>query len=302
MSTLPTFTIRELLEAGVHFGHKTERWNPKMQEFIYGERNGLHIIDLQKTLPMLYQALAKVKEVAEKNGKILFVGTKHQAQESIKDAASRCGQFYVNFRWLGGMLTNWNTVSQSIKTLKTLEEIAANDNEAEPTHGLTKKELLDKARKKDKLELSIGGVKDLVGKPDIVIIIDVRREELAVKEAQKLGIPVVGIVDTNSTPEGIDYPVPGNDDSIRAIKMYCKLFSDAALAGIQSSLTDAPVKPADEEVKTEESKAVEVKKEDKPTTKKDTSEVTVEVKKKKKIVKEDIKSEKAETETEEKAS
>ena len=230
MSALPTFSMRELIDAGVHFGHKTKRWNPRMAPFIYGTRNDIHIIDLQQTVPMLHRALTTVRSTVAKNGRILFVGTKRQASEEIAAAAKRCGQYYVDNRWLGGMLTNWSTIQNSIRQLRKYEEELAN-----PHSGLTKKELLQASRNRDKLEKSLGGIRDMGGKPDLLFIIDTNREDLAVKEAQKLGIPIVAIVDTNCTTEGIDFPIPGNDDATRAIKLYCKLISDAALSGLRET-------------------------------------------------------------------
>ena len=236
MANLPTFTMRELLEAGVHFGHKTRRWNPKMSPFIFGEKDGVHIINLQKTVPLLTAALHKIREVVSKNGRVIFVGTKPQAQDLIAEAAKRCGQHYINQRWLGGILTNWNTVSNSIRYLRRIDEILA-----EGGTGLTKKEKLELSRKKEKLERSIGGIKDIGGVPDLLIIIDTNKEDLAIMEGKKLGIPIIAIVDSNCNPEEIDFPIPGNDDSIRAITLYCKLFSDAVLSGISQSLSHAGV-------------------------------------------------------------
>jgi small subunit ribosomal protein S2 len=231
MSALPDFSMRELIDAGVHFGHKTKRWNPRMAPFIYGTRNDIHIIDLQQTVPMLHRALSAVRATVSKNGRILFVGTKRQASEEIAAAAKRCGQYYVDNRWLGGMLTNWSTIQNSIRQLRKLEERIGEANS-----GLNKKELLTMTRQRDKLERSLGGIRDMGGKPDLLFIIDTNREELAVKEAKKLGIPIVAIVDTNCTVDGIDFPIPGNDDATRAIKLYCRLISDAALSGLQESL------------------------------------------------------------------
>lgn len=228
---LPQFSMRELIQAGVHFGHKTKRWNPRMAPFIFGARNDVHIIDLQKTVPMLHKALVTVRDTVSQNGRVLFVGTKHQASGPIAEAAKRCGQYYVNHRWLGGMLTNWNTIQASIKTLRTLENQLEN-----PSARLTKKELLTLSRQKEKLERSLGGIKDMGGQPNLIFVVDTNREDLAVKEANKLGIPVVAIVDSNSSLEGIDYPIPGNDDATRAIDLYCRLVSDAALAGIQQGI------------------------------------------------------------------
>ena len=228
---LPTFTMRQLLEAGVHFGHQTRRWNPKMGPFLFGERNGVHIIDLQQTVPMLYAALKAVRDVSAGGGRILFVGTKRQASDVVAEGAKRCGQYYVNHRWLGGMLTNWKTISNSIKRLRELDgQLSADDS------GLTKKELLTVQREKDKLERALGGIKDMGGLPDIIVVIDTNKEEIAVQEANKLGIPVVAIIDSNSDPDGIAFPVPGNDDALRAINTYCELVSGAVLDGIQAEM------------------------------------------------------------------
>jgi small subunit ribosomal protein S2 len=228
---MPEYSMRQLLEAGVHFGHHTRRWNPKMKPYIFGVRNGVHIIDLQQTVPMLDQALRQLRDIAAKGGRILFVGTKRQAQEKVQDAARRCGQYYVNHRWLGGMLTNWKTISNSIARLRELEELLAGE-----TSGFTKKELLMLGREKDKLELSIGGIKEMGGQPDALFIIDTNKEDLAVKEANKLGIPVFAILDTNSDPTGIDFPVPGNDDALRAIDLYLELVTASVLDGIQAEM------------------------------------------------------------------
>ncbi len=229
---VPAFSMRELIEAGVHFGHKTKRWNPRMAPYIYGVRNDIHIIDLGKTVPMLHQALNSVREIAAQNGRILFVGTKRQATEPVAEAAKRCGQYYINQRWLGGLLTNWATIQASIKRLRKLEE-----NLSTPNIGFTKKELLSMTRERDKLEASLGGIKDMGGRPDLLFIIDTGKEDLAVKEAQKLGIPIVAIIDSNCSVDGINFPIPGNDDSSRAINLYCRLISDAVLGGLQESLT-----------------------------------------------------------------
>jgi small subunit ribosomal protein S2 len=234
--TIPTFSMRQLLEAGVHFGHRTGRWNPKMSPFIFGERNGVHIIDLQQTVPMLYRALQAVRDITSNGGRVLFVGTKRQAQEKVAEAAARCGQYYVNHRWLGGMMTNWKTISVSIKRLKELEQQLAEENS-----GRTKKELLQLTRERDKLERAMGGIKEMGDLPNILVVIDTNREKIAVAEANKLGIPVVAIVDSNSDPDGITYPVPGNDDAIRAIDIYCTLLSDAVLDGIQQEMLAAGV-------------------------------------------------------------
>ena len=235
-SQIPQFTIRELLEAGVHFGHRTMRWNPRMAPYLYGSRNGSHIIDLQQTAPLLHQGLKVVYDVVKNNGRILFVGTKRQASIPIAEAASRCGQYYVNHRWLGGMLTNWKTVSGSIKTLRELEANLENEDLK-----LSKKETLTMQRQSDKLRKSLGGIMDMGGKPDLLFIIDTNKESLAMQEAKKLGVPVIAILDSNSNPKGVDYPIPGNDDATRALELYCKLVSDAALAGIQESLGAAGV-------------------------------------------------------------
>lgn len=234
MSNVPNFTMRELLDAGVHYGHRTMRWNPKMAPYLYGSRNGTHIIDLQQTAPMLHQALKKVNDVVKKNGRVLFVGTKRQASETIAEEAKRCGQYYVNHRWLGGMLTNWKTVSASMKALRDIDAKLAGN-----TAGLKKKEILSMQRRADKIRLSLGGIMDMGGKPDLLFVIDVNKESLALQEARKLGVPIIGIIDSNASPEGVDYPVPGNDDAIRSIKLYCRLVADAALGGIQASLGGA---------------------------------------------------------------
>ena len=225
---MPSFTMRQLLEAGVHFGHTTRRWNPKMQKFIFGERNGVHIIDLEQTVPMLHRALESLRDVAAGGGRILFVGTKRQAAEAVSDAATRCGQYYVNHRWLGGMLTNWKTISNSIKRLKNLE-----DQLSQETSGLTKKELLGLQRERDKLDRALGGIKEMAGLPDILFVIDTNKESIAIHEAEKLNIPVIAVIDSNCDPEGITYPVPGNDDAMRAIHLYCDLVSGAVIDGLQ---------------------------------------------------------------------
>ncbi|WP_317277423.1 30S ribosomal protein S2 [Kordiimonas aestuarii] len=229
---MPQVDMRALLEAGVHFGHQTHRWNPKMAPFIFGERNGVHIIDLSQTVPYLTRALQTVREVVAGGGRVLFVGTKRQASPIIAEAAKRCGQYYVNHRWLGGMMTNWQTISQSIKRLKQLDEQLNQEHT-----GLTKKETLQLTRLRDKLELSLGGIQDMGGLPDILVIVDVIGDDLAIAEANRLGIPVVGVIDTNSKPDGVDYPIPGNDDATRAIRLYCDLIAEAALDGIQAELT-----------------------------------------------------------------
>jgi small subunit ribosomal protein S2 len=225
---LPNVTMRQLLEAGVHFGHQTHRWNPKMAPFIYGSRNDIHIIDLTQTVPLLHQALLAVSDVVAKGGRVLFVGTKRQASEAIAEAARSSAQYYVNHRWLGGTLTNWRTISNSIRRLKSLEEMLAGE-----THGLTKKELLQLTREKDKLERSLGGIKDMGALPDLMFVIDTNKEAIAIAEARKLHMPVVAVVDSNCDPEGISHPIPGNDDAGRAITFYCDLIARAAIDGIE---------------------------------------------------------------------
>ncbi|NML05201.1 30S ribosomal protein S2 [Sphingomonas sp. G-3-2-10] len=222
----PVVSMQQLLESGAHFGHQTHRWNPKMKPYIFGDRNGVHIIDLSQTVPLFARALEFVNSTVAAGGKVLFVGTKRQAQEPIAEAARRSGQHFVNHRWLGGMLTNWKTISGSIKRLKTLEEQLSGD-----THGLTKKEVLNLTREKDKLELSLGGIRDMGGVPDIMFVIDANKEELAIKEANTLGIPVVAILDSNVSPDGIAFPVPANDDASRAIRLYCEAIAIAATRG-----------------------------------------------------------------------
>ena len=246
---LPEFSMRQLLEAGVHYGHQTARWNPRMGEFIYGDRNGIHILDLTQTVPMLDAALKIVRDTVAKGGRILFVGTKRQAQKSISDSAEKCAQYYMNHRWLGGTLTNWKTIQNSIARLKALDEILAGGAE-----GLTKKERLNMEREQGKLQASLGGIRHMGGTPDLLFVIDVGKEALAITEAKKLGIPVVGIVDSNCSPKDIDYIIPGNDDASRAIALYCDLISRAALDGMTAqmgaagvdlgSLEDAPAEEA----------------------------------------------------------
>jgi small subunit ribosomal protein S2 len=228
---LPEYSMRGLLEAGVHFGHHTRRWNPKMAPYIFGVRNGIHIIDLEQSVPLLRQGLEAIREVVAAGGRVLMVGTKRQAQDAIADAAKRCGQYYVNYRWLGGMLTNFKTISASIKRLREVEERVA----AQET-GLTKRELLELTRDHDKLERALGGIKDMGGLPDILFVIDTNKEAIAVAEANKLRIPVVAILDSNSTPDGIAYPIPGNDDAMRAIHLYCDLVAGSVLDGLQAEL------------------------------------------------------------------
>ena len=228
---IPIFTMRQLLEAGVHFGHQTRRWNPRMSPYLFGSRNGVHIIDLTQTVPMLHQALAASRDVAASGGRVLFVGTKRQAQEPIARAAQRSGQYFVNHRWLGGMLTNWRTISQSIRRLRELEAKLA-----EGTIGLTKRETLQLTRERDKLERALGGIKDMGGLPDLIFVVDSNKESIAVAEARVLNIPVIAVVDSNSDPQNITYPIPGNDDASRAINLYCDLMVGAVLDGIQAEM------------------------------------------------------------------
>ena len=246
---LPEFSMRQLLEAGVHFGHQTHRWDPKMKSYIFGERNGIHVVDLSQTVPLLHQALVKIRDTVARGGRILMVGTKRQAQGPIAEHARRCAQYYMNVRWLGGTLTNWETISNSIRKLKEMEELLAGGGK-----GLTKKEQLQLSRERDKLEASLGGIRDLGGLPDLLFVIDVKKEAIAVKEAKKLGIPVVAVVDTNCSPDDIDFVIPGNDDASRAIALYCSLVADAVIDGISASqsslgvdigaLEIAPIDPA----------------------------------------------------------
>ncbi|MEJ1992802.1 MAG: 30S ribosomal protein S2 [Maritimibacter sp.] len=233
---LPDFSLRQLLEAGVHFGHQTQRWNPRMGEFIYGDRNGIHIIDLTQTVPMLDAALNAIRETVAKGGSVLFVGTKRQASKPIADAAEKSAQYYMNHRWLGGTLTNWQTVSQSINRLKEIDEKLASGAE-----GLTKKERLGMERDQAKLQASLGGIREMGGLPDMLFVIDVKKEDLAIAEAKKLGIPVVAVVDTNCSPDGVDYIIPGNDDAARAIALYCDLAARAALDGMSGQLEAAGI-------------------------------------------------------------
>ncbi|MBV9736434.1 MAG: 30S ribosomal protein S2 [Acidisphaera sp.] len=228
---MPDFSLRQLLEAGVHFGHHTRRWNPKMGPYLFGVRNQVHIIDLQQTMPMLERALRAVRDVTAAGGRVLFVGTKRAAAEYVAEAANRCGQYYVNHRWLGGMLTNWKTITGSIKRLRQIEDMLGGD-----IQGLTKKEVLEITRDKEKLDRALGGIKEMGGLPDILFIIDTNKEKLAVEEASKLGIPVVAVLDSNSDPTGVTYPIPGNDDAIRAITLYCDLVAGAVLDGISAEM------------------------------------------------------------------
>jgi small subunit ribosomal protein S2 len=234
--SLPDFTMRGLLEAGAHFGHQSHRWNPKMAPYIFGTRNNIHIIDLAQTVPLLHQALKAVSDTVARGGRLLFVGTKRQAQDAIADAAKRSAQYYINSRWLGGMLTNWKTVSASIQRLRKLDETLEGGG-----GGLTKKERLMISRERDKLEKALGGIKDMGGTPDLIFVIDTIKEQLAIKEAQRLRIPVVAILDSNSDPDGITFPVPGNDDAGRAISLYCDLAARAAIDGIARAQGSAGV-------------------------------------------------------------
>ena len=252
----PTVTMQQLIEAGAHFGHQTHRWNPRMKPYIFGSRNGVHIIDLSQTVPLFARALDFVAATVRSGGKVLFVGTKRQAQEPIAQAARASGQHFVNHRWLGGMLTNWKTISGSIKRLKSLEEQLSGD-----TSGLTKKEVLQLTREREKLELSLGGIRDMGGIPDVMFVIDANKEELAIKEANVLGIPVVAILDSNVSPDGIAFPVPANDDAARAIRLYCDAVAQAATRGGQQARADrgedlgAAVEPVAEPALTEEAAA-----------------------------------------------
>ncbi len=238
MSNLPKVSVSDLLDAGIHFGHKASRWNPKMEPYIYGIKDNVHIIDLQQTVPLLQIALKKNYETVKNNGKVLFVSSKVQATELIAEYAQKCDQYYINHRWLGGILTNWSTISRSIKKLDSIEKTLGNTEELV---NYTKKELLDLTRKKEKLVRSFFGIRNIGGRPDLVVIIDTNKEHLAIKEAVKLNIPIVAVVDSNSDPDNIDFPIPGNDDAIRSIRLYCSLFAEAALAGIQDSLKNSGV-------------------------------------------------------------
>jgi small subunit ribosomal protein S2 len=246
---LPDISMRQLLEAGVHFGHQTHRWNPKMAPYIFGERNNIHIIDLSQTVPLMHQALKVVSDTVSRGGRVLFVGTKRQASDLIAEAAQRSAQYYVNARWLGGMLTNWKTISNSIARLRKLDELLAGEGQ-----GFTKKELLNLQREREKLDRALGGIKDMGSIPDLLVVVDTNKEAIALQEAKRLGIPVVAIVDSNCDPDKVDYPIPGNDDSARSIALYCELISRAAIDGIarqQGSLgvdigasAETPVEPA----------------------------------------------------------
>ena len=263
---IPEFSMRQLLEAGVHFGHQTARWNPKMGQYIYGSRNGIHIMDLTQTVPMLDEALQVIRDTVAKGGRVLFVGTKRQAAKPIMDAAEKSAQFYMNHRWLGGTLTNWQTVSQSINRLKAIDEAASTG-----VAGLTKEERLGMEREQGKLEASLGGIREMGGTPDLLFVIDVNKEDLAIAEAKKLGIPVVAVVDTNCSPDGVDYVIPGNDDAARAIALYVDLAARAALDGMTAQLGAAGVdmgamEELAEEVVAEEAPAAEAAAEEAPAS------------------------------------
>jgi small subunit ribosomal protein S2 len=246
---LPDFSMRQLLEAGVHFGHQTHRWNPKMAQYIFGTRNNIHIIDLAQTVPMLSAALKVISDTVSRGGRVLFVGTKRQASEIVAEAANNSAQYYVNSRWLGGMMTNWKTISNSIQRLRKVDEILTSGGQ-----GLTKKELLNLQREREKLDRALGGIKDMGKTPDVMFIIDTNKEANAIDEAKRLGIPVVAVIDSNCDPDKIDFPIPGNDDSSRAIALYCDLVSKACIDGIArqqgsmgidiGAMEDAPAEPA----------------------------------------------------------
>lgn len=225
---LPEFSMRQLLEAGVHFGHQTHRWNPKMASYIFGERSNIHILDLSQTVPLLHQALIKARETAASGGRIMFVGTKRAASDVVAESAKRCAQYYVNHRWLGGMMTNWQTISHSISRLREVDGILENEEQS----GLTKKELLKIERERERLDRALGGIKDMGGIPDLIFVIDTNKESIAIQEARKLNIPVIAILDSNCNPDNADFPIPGNDDAARAIGLYCDLMADAILDGM----------------------------------------------------------------------
>jgi small subunit ribosomal protein S2 len=256
---LPDYSMRQLLEAGVHFGHQTHRWNPKMGKYIFGDRNNIHIIDLSQTVPLLHQALVKISDTVAKGGRVLFVGTKRQASELVSDAAGRSAQYYVNSRWLGGMLTNWKTISNSISRLRKLDELLSGE-----AQGFTKKERLNLERERDKLNRALGGIKDMGSTPDLMFVVDTNKEAIAIQEAKRLGIPVVAVVDSNCDPDSVDFPIPGNDDAARAIALYCDLVAKACIDGIarqqgsmgvdlgaqvEAPMEDLPPAPSAEEAK-----------------------------------------------------
>ena len=228
--TMPSFTMKELLEAGIHFGHQKNRWNPKMEPYLFGERNGIHIIDLQQTFPLISKALKVLRDIGANGGRVLFVGTKRQAQSIVAETAINSGQYFMNHRWLGGTLTNWKTISKSIVRLKKYDEILNKEDS-----GLTKKELVGIQKQRTKLEASLGGIKDMGGLPDAVFVIDTNKEHIAITEANVLKIPVIAVIDSNSNPDGVDFPIPGNDDATRAIALYCKLASESILDGLQAT-------------------------------------------------------------------
>ncbi len=257
---LPDYSMRQLLESGAHFGHRTQRWNPKMSSFIYGSRNDIHIIDLTQTVPLLHQALVALRDVAAGGGRILFVGTKRQASEPIAAAAKRCAQYYVNHRWLGGTLTNWQTISNSIKRLRSIEETLGSAQGS----GLTKKELLGLLRERDKLERALGGIKEMGGLPNMLFVIDTNKEAIAISEAKKLGIPVTAILDSNCDPDGIAYPIPGNDDAARAIALYCDLVARSVIDGLSVGQISSGVDTGEAEVLPDMTPAAEVSAEGTP--------------------------------------
>ena len=274
--TLPDYSMSELLEAGAHFGHQKHRWNPKMEPFIFGVRNNIHILDLSQTIPLLHKALTAVRDVTKSGGRILFVGTKRQGQEIIANAANDCAQYYMNHRWYGGTLTNWKTISNTIKRLRTIEDLLENDD----LSGLTKKELLKLNREKEKLDTSIGGIKDMGGLPDLIFVLDTVKEQIAIQEATKLNIPIAAIIDSNSNPDGVTYPIPGNDDSTKSISLFCDLISKAALDGIAQSQNEtsadtktAPKVTKNKNVKTKDVKSDDDKAEDKEIKKKKSDKV-----------------------------
>ena len=273
---LPDYSMSELLEAGAHFGHQKHRWNPKMEPFIFGVRNNIHILDLSQTIPLLHRALTAVRDVTKSGGRILFVGTKRQGQEIIANAANDCAQYYMNHRWYGGTLTNWKTISNTIKRLRTIEDLLENED----LSGLTKKELLKLNREKEKLDTSIGGIKDMGGLPDLIFVLDTVKEQIAIQEATKLNIPIAAIIDSNSNPDGVTYPIPGNDDSTKSISLFCDLISKAALDGIAQSQNEtsadtktAPKVTKNKNVKTKDVKSDDDKAEDKEIKKKKSDKV-----------------------------
>jgi len=273
---LPDYSMSELLEAGAHFGHQKHRWNPKMEPFIFGVRNNIHILDLSQTIPLLHKALTAVRDITKSGGRILFVGTKRQGQEIIANAANDCAQYYMNHRWYGGTLTNWKTISNTIKRLRSIEDLLENDD----LSGLTKKELLKLNREKEKLDTSIGGIKDMGGLPDLIFVLDTVKEQIAIQEATKLNIPIAAIIDSNSNPDGVTYPIPGNDDSTKSISLFCDLISKAALDGIAQSQNETsadtkttPKVTKNKNVKTKDVKSDDDKAEDKEIKKKKSDKV-----------------------------